>query len=296
MIDFEWRYRYVSQGAAAVIGRAPAELVGTPVWEVFPEVVGTPEHAAALRAMAERTPVKIVWFFDRVGRWLEQHAIPTPAGLVVVVDDVTEREEDARRGEHLLAISEALAQAMTVAEVATVAQEHALPTLGAAGGALVLIDEAAGVARSTGWSGMSAEFAQRWAEFPLTPPTPGIDAYRTGQPVIVDDLAAAEERYPHLVSDLTQIGRHTVAAFPLVSAGRRLGALVANFTTRTLSGRDRSFIATVAAMCAQALTRARLFDAEKRSIDTLQRHLLPRQLPTVAHVDLAVGYDSAGSR
>jgi hypothetical protein len=277
------------------IGRPVSALVGAPVWEVFPEVVGSAEHAAALRAMSERTAVKIVWFFERVGRRFEQHAIPTSAGLVVVVDDVTEREEEARHCEQLLAIGEVLAQVMTVAEVAAVAQEHALPTLGAAGGALVLVNDAAGLARSTGWTGVNERFAERWSEFPLHRRTPSIGAYRTGRPVVVEDLAAARERYPHLVADLTRIGRHTVAAFPLISAGQRLGALVANFSTRALTARDRSFIATVAAMCAQALTRPRLFDAEKRSIDALQRHLLPRQLPNVAHVDLAVRYDSSGS-
>ncbi len=169
VVGFDWRYRYVSPGAAAVIGRPVDELVGAPVWDVFPDVVGSPEHAAALRAMSERTAVKIVWFFDRVGRWFEQHAIPTPAGLVVVVDDVTDREEEARRADQLLAIGEALAQAMTVADVAAVAQNSALPVLGAAGGALVLVDEAQGVARSTGWTGMDEKVDHRLGGVPADP-------------------------------------------------------------------------------------------------------------------------------
>ncbi len=113
--------------------------------------------------------------------------------------------------------------------------------------------------------------------------------------MIVEDLAAVRERYPHLVDDLTRVGRRSVAAFPLVSGGQRLGALVATFTDRTFTARERSFAATVAAICAQALTRARLFDAEKRSLDALQRHLLPRRLPDIEGVEIAVRYDASGS-
>ncbi|MDP9497834.1 MAG: SpoIIE family protein phosphatase [Actinomycetota bacterium] len=293
VIDHDWRYTYVSRGAAAVIGEPVEELVGRAVWDVFPQVVGTEEHAAALRAMSERTAVKIVWFFDRVGRWFEQHAIPVPAGLVVVVDDVTDREEDARRADQLLALGQAFAEVLTVDEVTAVTQAQVLPLLGAAGGALVLVDEASACCRSTGWSGVSDGFAQRWARYPMEPATPAVDAYRSGQPVVLESLAEARERYPHLADDLVRIGRHTVVAFPLVAGGRRLGALGANFTDRTLTPRERSFLATVAAMCAQALVRAQQFDAEKRSVDALQRHLLPRSLPVVPGVEIAVRYASS---
>ena len=295
VVGFDWRYRYVSERAAAIIGRPADELVGAYVWGVFPEVVGTPEHVAATRAMSERVSVKIVWFFDRVGRWFEQHAIPTSAGLVIVVDDVTEREEDTRRGEQLLSIGNALAQAMSVADVAAVTQGQALPLLGAAGGTLVLVDEPHGVARSTGWVGLSEQFAHRWTEFPLTAQTPFLDAYRSGEPVILDDLGEARERYPELVDDLAPIGQVTVVAFPLVSAATPLGALVGYFTQRSITVRDRSFIATVAAMCAQALTRAKLFDVERRSVEALQRHLVPQRLPEIKDVEIAVRYDSSES-
>jgi len=295
VVGFDWRYRYVSERAAVIIGRPTAEVVGAHIWDLFPEVVGTPQHAALIRAMEERTAVKIVWFHHPVRRWFEQHAIPTRAGLVIVVDDVTEREEDARRAGQLLTVGNALAQAMSVADVAEVTQRQVLPLLGATGGALTLVDEVDGVARATGRVGWDEGLVRHWAELPLTVPTPSVDAYRSGEPVILEDLGTARRRYPHLVEHLSWVGRVTVAAFPLVSGGARLGALVASFTERSVSARDRSFMATVAGMCAQAITRARLFDAEKRTVETLQRHLLPRRLPGVSDVEIAVRYDSSGS-
>ena len=56
LIGPDWHYRHVSPRAAELIGRPVEELVGAHVWDVFPEVVGTPEHALALRAMRERVP------------------------------------------------------------------------------------------------------------------------------------------------------------------------------------------------------------------------------------------------
>ena len=295
VIGPDWRYRFVSTGAATIIGRPAGDVVGEQVWDVFPEVVGSPQHAAVVRAMDERVAVKIVWFFDTVGRWYEQQVLPVDAGLVVVVDDVTEREQDAERAEQLLGVADELAQAMSVDEVAAVAQQEALPLLGAVGGALVLVDEGYGVARSVGWVGLDERVRSRWGTFALTTATPSLDAYRTGEPVVVEDITEARDRYPDLVDSLAANGPRTVVAFPLVSAGRSLGALVAHFPLREVSPRDRSFIATVAAMCAQALTRARLFDAEQRSIEALQQHLLPRVVPEVPGVELGVLYESSES-
>ena len=295
VIDFDWRYLYVSQRAATIIGRRAEDVVGAAVWEIFAEVVGTPEHAAAVRAMNERTAVRIVWFFDQVGRWYEQHAIPTPQGLVIVVDDVTEREEDARRAERLLAVGNALAQAMSVGDVAAVTREQVLPLLGAVGGALVLVDAPHGVARTAEWVGLDPSLARRWKESSLSETSPCTDAYHVAGPIVLDDLAAARKRYPHLVHESSPVGRHTVAAFPLVSASTPLGALVAHFDHRCLTARDQHLMATIAAMCAQAVTRARLFDAERRSVEALQRHLLPQCLPEITDVDIAVRYQSSDS-
>ena len=216
-----------------------------------------------------------------------------PEGLVVVVDDVTEREEDARRGEQLLAVGEALAEAVAVAEVTAVTHTQLFPLLGIAGGALVLVDEAQGLVRSTGFVGVDEEVVRRWSEYPVDPPTPAVDAYRTGRPVVLDDLEAARGRYPHVVAELVRLGRTGLAAFPLAAAGRRLGALIVNVADRYLTARDRSFLATVGTACAQALVRAQLFDAEQRSVRALQRHLLPRQLPRAAGLEVAVRYDSS---
>lgn len=54
---------------------------------------------------------------------------------------------------------------------------------------------------------------------------PSIDAYRSGEPVIVDDLAAATDRWPEVVPALVDMGMRGGYAFPLVLRGDRVGAL-----------------------------------------------------------------------
>jgi hypothetical protein len=52
----------------------------------------------------------------------------------------------------------------------------------------------------------------------------------------------------------------------------------------------------VAAVCAQALERARLYERERRFAETLQRALLPKALPSIDQFEFAVRYIPAAER
>ena len=54
---------------------------------------------------------------------------------------------------------------------------------------------------------------------------PCLDCYRSGEPVIADDLAAAAERWPRFVPFAVGSGFHAAHAMPLRLRGRILGAL-----------------------------------------------------------------------
>ena len=288
----DWRYRYVSPGAARIIGRPAEDVLGRHVWdEVFPEVVGTPQYDSAVRAMETRRRETLVWFFDTVGRWYSQAALPVGDGLVFVVADVTDGQRATQRSELLVQAGEALARATNDGEVAAAVLTQALPHLDAASGGLLLIDEEREVVRSLGLVDEDAELVARWAEYPLSLRTPGTDCWRLRAPVHLSGLDDARTRYPEIVADLAATGRHSVSAFPLVSAGERLGVLVASWTgERRIDVSDAQFLSTTAAMTAQALLRVRLVDAERRSLQALQRSLLPGDLPTVHGLDVAVRY------
>ena len=292
IVDADWVYTYVSPGAAMIIGKPADELVGRIAWDIFPEVVGTPEYDSARRAMTTRSRARVVWFYASVGRWYEQQAIPVGSGLVIIVNDVTASEVVVRRSRQLLDIGESLAGCLTVEDVGLVVSKQGYALLGARVGAVVLIDEARNHATAMWWG--SAPALRRWRDFPLHPATPSVDAYRTGQPVFVSGLDAIAARYPQLLDTVLQMEQRSICAFPMNAAVQRLGSLVLMFESeRQFAAVDRELIATVAAMTAQALSRSQLYDAAQRNAGALQRSLLPLALPIVEGLDIAARYQAS---
>ena len=291
VVGADWRYRWVSPRAAQLIGREPEQCVGAHVWDLFPEVLGTPQHAAVVRAMEQRTRETFVWHFDTVGRWYEQHALPVGDGLVVYVLDISDRMAEVSRAEHLAAVGEALAGATDLEQVTAALGAHVLPRVGASGGSIILADDERSTLQALGWTSTGPDVVSGWTTFPADARTPSALAHRTGQPVFVTGLADARERFPPIVPELERLGCRAAAALPLVSAGVRLGACALLFEDdRELGAGDRRFLVTTAAMVAQALLRARLLEAERRGVAQLQRSLLPRSLVEVPGLQLAVRY------
>ncbi len=109
MIGPDWVYRYVSPGLARLLGRPASELVGLVTWEVSPQAAGTPGHAEQERAMRERRASLTTWQAPGHQVWYDVRTLPTADGMLVLADDVTERERQASRAERLVEVGEALA-------------------------------------------------------------------------------------------------------------------------------------------------------------------------------------------
>jgi serine phosphatase RsbU (regulator of sigma subunit) len=85
------------------------------------------------------------------------------------------------------------------------------------------------------------------------------------------------------------------AFMPLVVSGRLIGLCVVTFDQpRRLTSAERALLTALSALIAQALERARLFDAEHARAQALQRALLPQQLPELPAVATAARYLPAG--
>jgi len=296
VVGADWRYLFVSPGAAAIIERPREEVVGEIVWEVSPEAVNTPQYDVCLRAMKSRTVETLVWHLDTVERWYRVRVLPAADGLLMVIDDVTVEHRAAYRAEQLVAVGEELARSTTLQEVNAIFVTRIFPLIGALGGTIVLADEERGLLLALGWNGVDPEAASTWSEFPIAAPTPSAEAYRLGRPVLVPDVAAEADRFPQVAADMRRLGRNAIAAVPLVGGGDRLGAVTATFVgDEPLAVGDEQFLATAAAMTAQALLRIRLIEAERQSIATLQRSLLPNAVPDVDGIEIAVRYVPADS-
>lgn len=85
--------------------------------------------------------------------------------------------------------------------------------------------------------------------------------------------------------------RHAWAFLPLLSSGHPIGCLLLAYNApHPFTAAERSILTPLAGLIAQALDRARLYDAQHNLAHALQQTLLPHALPTVTGLDVAARY------
>lgn len=96
-VDRDWRVRRYNSEAARHFGRAPAEVLGGNLWELFPGARETDLGRLFLQAMATRKAVRSETASVVVaGRWLSYGLFPLGEGLGVVFRDITDRKKAER--------------------------------------------------------------------------------------------------------------------------------------------------------------------------------------------------------
>lgn len=103
-LDGEFRYTYVNNKAAQMLGRSQNDLVGKHIWTEFPEGVGQPFDLAYREAMRSQTPACIEEYYAPWKRWFENRIYPSAEGLAIFFQDITDRklEEEAERRDALV--------------------------------------------------------------------------------------------------------------------------------------------------------------------------------------------------
>jgi PAS domain S-box-containing protein len=173
-------------------------------------------------------------------------------------------EAAAERSARLLEIASALGSAMTPEEVAATVIERGLPLVGArAGGVFVVEKEELVLLHALGYD---PKLVEPYRRVPLVASVPAADAVRARVPIFLDTRAERDACYPALQDIRRQTGSGSIAAIPLLSHGEAVGVITLSFADENaLSPDERAFVLTVAAQCAQALDRARLYAAERRA-------------------------------
>ncbi|MBV9110945.1 MAG: PAS domain-containing protein, partial [Gemmatimonadetes bacterium] len=90
-LDGEWRFTYLNPVAERWAGRPQGELIGRTLWELMPELRGSPFETAFRQAMRKQAPRQVTGRGPAGDRWLEAHAYPSPEGLSVFFRDASER-------------------------------------------------------------------------------------------------------------------------------------------------------------------------------------------------------------
>jgi signal transduction histidine kinase/CHASE3 domain sensor protein len=169
-------------------------------------------------------------------------------------------EESERRAERLQVATEALSGALSRVEVANLIIDQAMVALGSQSGALAVLegDRVCFVAVRHMSTVKVGDMV------PLDDAKPLTTAIRTAQPVVLSGAAVVKQRFPPIAAVHAADGIEAVAAFPMETGRRVLGGLLVRFTQpRILGAGDRSFMSALCRIAAEALDRARLFDAER---------------------------------
>jgi signal transduction histidine kinase len=180
------------------------------------------------------------------------------------------RAEAALREAHdrLSALQELTAElsaARTSDETAAAVFRRGLPLLGARAGSICF--QADGDALELRFSEAFPEDVRRdYRLVPLDAPLPTCEVARTGRPVWLRSQREIAARYPGLAAPSARWGDAAWACVPLQLEGEPTGVLGLVFRDpRAFDAPERAFIASVAQLCAEALSRARRHEAAERA-------------------------------
>jgi PAS domain S-box-containing protein len=172
----------------------------------------------------------------------------------------------------LQSLAAELAEALTPAQVAKVVVTHGVASIHADAGALQLLtDDQEMLVVLNGPGSDSALIQGTWRRFSTDLAAPSAEAVRSREPVFLESEEDIRENYHgELGSPFVRV--RAGAHIPLVVSGRPLGVLFLGFTNpRRFSEQERSFVLALARQCAQALSRAELYEAELEGRSKLSR-------------------------
>lgn len=303
-VDDEWRITFANLEAERTLGFSEEELFGRLLWELptVQEVPGLEDRCR--QAAAEERPVGFDVRVGDTGRRHHLRLVPGPDGRTLYFTDVTEKrqhEEERRASEHaatrraarMAELTAALAKATTSQDVVAAVARRVLPPFAAAG--LVVQALEGDRLYTVGADGYSDEFLAILNSRPRASGDPSWDAVASGTPLFISSVQEYAARYPKLAHRPALAGKQAWAFLPLTASGHTFGVCVVAFDrARRLTDEERTLLTTISALVAQALERARLYDAEHTRSRELQRSLLPRDLPELPACTAAARYLPAG--
>ena len=315
---------YANRRALANMGMSTMhELRSREIRSVFDDYVVQDEHGNAL-TMDELPSVRLLggqepepMLIRTIGRdtgeihWelLKSTPLRDEGGRVVaavtVIEDVTAEKEAQLRADFLAAATETLMSSLDYQETLRNVGWLAVPGI-ADWCAVDLLDEhglprRVVVAHRDAEKLQLAEALERYA--PRVPnPEAGLGkVLRTGVAELIADVrdeqlvqAAVDEEHLRM---LRAVGFRSVLLVPLRARGRSLGALtlVSAESRRRFDLGDRELAEQLAQRAAMAVDNARLATAQRAVAETLQRSLMPREVPAIPGWEIATFYAAAGS-
>jgi len=186
------------------------------------------------------------------------------------MEDQERHSRDTGQSElSLYLLARALGEALTANQVASATFDHALRQLGAVTAGLWLRGED-DVIRMSACVGPDAEqWAEAVGEIPMNSDLPAALVVRTGAIVSYSSIEERDARWPALRG---VAGSPVVVVLPLSARARQFGCLHVGWPSapQATFPPDSSVLSALAELCAGAVDRAQLYEAERRGRRTLE--------------------------
>ncbi|MFJ9823181.1 SpoIIE family protein phosphatase [Streptomyces sp. NPDC101160] len=189
----------------------------------------------------------------------------------------------------------ALSRAVTVDDVtASLTGPGGLARLGADGLVLGLVEN--GSLNLIALSGETLEVLDDFRSRRLDRGLPLAEAVLSGRPRFVSSFQDLGRDFPELAPYVLRMPFRSACYLPLIAQARALGGMVLFYRRpSSFKSDERNLLLGLAAIVAQSLQRAILFDEERELATGLQATMLPRRIPQIKGGEIAVRYHAAWS-
>ncbi|MEH2181936.1 hybrid sensor histidine kinase/response regulator [Nostoc sp.] len=168
------------------------------------------------------------------------------------------------RTTRLQTITAALSESLTPTQVAEVIVEQGIAALGASFVFVALLTQNGTELEIVQTVGDQQEIVDSSRRFSINAPAPLAEAVRTKQPIWQEPTETRVARYSNLVQEYAQYNYSAWISIPLIIEGRAIGGMSLAFTEiQKFNQDDQAFMLALAQQCAQAMERARLYEAEQ---------------------------------
>ena len=184
-----------------------------------------------------------------------------------LLDEASHARDVARR---LQALTAALSAAATPDDVCATVLSAGREAIGA-DGLLVYLREGTD-ARLVASVGYDGEVSADWTTIHADAPVPVVDVLGTGDTIVFSSPDDAKRRYPVLANIPEPHGARPSVLVPMAVGTATTGVLCTGFAPgHEVDDDDVVFVQAVGRLCAQALDRARLLEAERVTSERLER-------------------------
>ncbi|MFF5486117.1 SpoIIE family protein phosphatase [Streptomyces virginiae] len=300
-LDLNGTITFITPEAADLLGAPVCDLLGALPWEALPWM-DTPAIENHYRATAMSRLSRSFIAERPTGQRLCFDLYPDNTGISVRITTVSDRPPagthvpPADPDQHapsratalypLMLLAATLTEAAHAQDVVEKAADQIVPSMGAH--ALALLAEQDGRVRIVGHRGYSAAHLAELDGTPVSADTAITHILRTATPLFFGDVGELLVAHPDAV---VEDGMAAWAFLPLIASNRPIGSLVLAYGhPRVFAPGERAVLTSIAGLIAQALDRARLYDATHQLARSLQTGLLPHTLPRVPRLDVAARY------